>query len=169
LPIVREIRPGRPAKGPPLPRRLAAAWRAKYRCEQWDDPKQPSYRLDDSHHLFLLRCQAGAHDYWPVLLTGRRPDGSDARPARFDHDSSYSEQPYDSKAPVNGSWEEDRGRLTSAWNGECGFIEEWAWDGRMFRLVEHIEMVTGAMDRFSVNCTPDPEFWIPTWRARVVR
>lgn len=169
LPLVREARPNSPVKGQPLSKRLTDAWRMRHRCERSPNGPEPSYRLDDSHYLFVIVCQGGAHDVWPLVLTARRPDGRDARPARFDFDSSYNEESFDSNAPVNADWDEAKGRLTSAWTGECGFIEEWAWDGSGFRLVEHVEMVSGTIDRFSRNCSSALDYWIPTWRARVVR
>ena len=169
LPVVREIRPGQPGKGPPLAPRLAEVWRSKHRCEAHDDRPSPSYRLDDRHYLFVLLCDRGSSDVWPLVLTSRRADGRDARAARFDYNSSYANEAHSADAPVNARWEEDRGRLTSGWSGECGFVEQWAWDGSRFRLVEHVEMRSGTIDRFSRNCSSSLDFWIPTWRATVVR
>ncbi|HEX8309197.1 MAG TPA: DUF1176 domain-containing protein [Allosphingosinicella sp.] len=169
LPVVREVRPARPGKGPPLARALVGTWRARHRCERVGNQPEPSYRLDDSHFLFVIVCQGGSRDLWPMVLTATRRDGRDARPARFDYDSSYGEGDPAPTAPVNASWDVAKGRLTSGWSGECGFVEEWAWDGSRFRLAEHVEMVSGTIDRFSRNCSSGLDFWIPTWRARVVR
>jgi hypothetical protein len=170
LPVVREVRPRRPGKGPPLSSRFAGPWLTKHQCSRRDYPApEPSYRLDDGHFLFFVDCHFGAHDSWPLVLTARSADGRDARAARFDFDSSINDAPGASEAPVNAGWDSDLGRLTSSLSGECGFIEEWAWDGGRFRLVGHVEMVSGTIDRFSANCGSDLQFWIPTWRARVVR
>jgi hypothetical protein len=166
LPVVREVRPAKAAKGPPLAAGLVRALRARHRCERVGNQPEPSYRLDDRHFLFVIVCQGGARDLWPIVLTARQPDGRDARPARFDYDSSYNDEVYDSSAPVNAGWDEEKGRLISGWSGECGFTEEWAWDGRMFRLIHHSEMASGTISRFSRNCSAY-DFWISTWRARV--
>lgn len=169
LPVVREVRPSRPGKGPPLSARLAGPWLTKHDCERGSYPEpRPSHRLDDSHHLFLVHCHFGSGNQWPLVLTARA-DGRDARPARFDHDSNMNDAPNPSDAPAGARWDDETGRLNSGWNSECGFSEEWAWDGSRFRLVERFEMITGTIDRFSSNCRADVQLWIPTWRARVVR
>lgn len=169
LPVVKEVRPGRPAKGPPLSARVAARWQKKHDCDRRDYPEPPpSYRLDDGRYLFFINCHFGSQSSWPLVLTSRWKDGRDARPARFDYDSSMNDAPEPSDAPVNADWDEAKGRLTSHWVGECGFLEEWAWDGERFRLVEHSEMHSGTIDRFSANCRAALSLWIPLWRARVV-
>jgi hypothetical protein len=169
LPVVKEVRPARPAKGRPLSARLADPWLTKHDCSRRDHLVAPSsYRLDDRQYLFFINCHFGSQDTWPLVLTARSPDGRGARPARFDYDSSINDAPGASDAPVNADWDEAKGRLTSGWSGECGFIEEWVWDGEMFRLVEHSQMNSGTIDRFSANCRADLPLWIPLWRASVV-
>ena len=64
---------------------------------------------------------------------------------------------------VNATWD-PKTRLLSSFAkgrglGDCGIINSFAWDGRLFRLVSQ-----EAMD----NCRGSVDY-ITTWRARVVQ
>jgi hypothetical protein len=166
LPTVAEVRPGRHEPAPVLGDRHAARLRKKEGCDPDVGPADfPSraYRLDDRFSLHLLRCWQGPHNGSSLVLISRRGDGRDARPASFDYNASVGERSGPEVPPENAHWDEEKGRLVSHFRGECGRTEKWAWDGRMFRLIEQRAMV--AEGPLSPNCGGD---WITTWRAEVV-
>lgn len=166
LPTVAEIRSGRRGPVPVLGDRHAARLRRKEGCDPAVGPADfPSraYRLDHRFSLTLLRCWQGPHDGSSLVLISRKGDARDARPASFDYNASVGERSGPGVPPENAEWDEGKGRLVSHFRGECGHTEEWAWDGRMFRLIEQRAMV--AEGPLSPNCQGD---WITTWRAEVV-
>jgi Protein of unknown function (DUF1176) len=115
---------------------------------------EPSYgRLDAGHSVAIrnVRCENGAYNFlFDVYVIDAKGIVSDAD--------------FDAEPPTgfyNVSWNDDR--LTTYYKGrgvgDCGERQSFAWDGKMFRLVEQDEM-----DR----CGGSADY-IPTWRARVVK
>jgi hypothetical protein len=165
LPQIAEVRPSRPGPGAALGDRDAARLRRREGCDRGLDPidyPAQSYRLDDRSSLILLRCWQGPHNGGSLVLISSRGDARDARPAAFDYNGSVSERSGATVPPENGHWDEAKGRLVSHFRAECGRAEEWAWDGRMFRLIEQRAMA--AEEPISPNCQGD---WITTWKAEV--
>ncbi len=166
LPIVTERRPGAGGPVPMLSDRHATRLRKKQGCDPQIGPADfpaRAYRLDDRSSLILLRCWQGPHNGSSLVLISRKADARDARPASFDYNASVGERSGRDVPPENADWDEEKGRLVSHFRGECGHTEEWAWDGRMFRLIEQKAML--AEGPLSPNCRGD---WITTWRAEVV-
>jgi hypothetical protein len=165
LPAVAEVRPSRPGPGAALSAGHAARLRRREGCDPRLDPMDypaQSYRLDDRSSLILLRCWQGPHEGSSLVLISRRQDARDSGPAAFDYNGSLSERSGRAVPPENAHWDEDKGRLVSHVRAECGRAEDWAWDGRMFRLIEQRAMV--AEEPLSPNCRGD---WITTWKARL--
>ena len=165
LPVIAEVRPGRPGRGPALSDRDAARLRRSEGCDPnvgaIDYPSE-SYRLDDRTSVVLLRCWQGPHNGGSLVLISRRADTRDARPASFDFNGSVGERSGPTVPPENAEWDEAKGRLVSHFRSECGRIEEWAWDGRMFRLIEQRAM--NAEAPLSPNCRGE---WITIWSAEI--
>lgn len=126
-----------------------------------NDFKTEHYRLDARSSLALLPwpCGNGAYNYFSnaviVEETGR------AVRAKFEVDPGMGEE--NDGTVVNANWDIKTRLLTSFAKGrgvgDCGTINSYAWDGRMFRLVrqETMDECRGSVD------------YITTWRARVVQ
>ena len=148
-----------------LDERHAARLRRSHGCSPEVGPADhpsKSYRLDNRTSLILLRCWQGANNGASLVLIARRRDARDARPARFDYLATAGERSGPTVPPENARWDSGKGRLVSHFRSECGRMEEWAWDGGMFRLIEQRTMSAWAL---SPNCRAD---WITVWRAQVV-
>lgn len=160
LPVVRAVAATGKA-GSLSPTRLAALRKAA-ECgiaDYNDTPPAPEFHaLGGGETLVLLPCDSGAYNFISSLYVIGR-DGK-VRPAQTDAPAGMDP---DARVPsvVNGSFE--RGILSSYAKGrgigDCGVSQQFAWDGRRFRLIEQSEMgeCRGSID------------YITTWRARVVR
>ncbi len=160
LPTVRALAPaGKPAALSPA---RIAGLRKSAGCGITDDrdgpPATERHALGGGDTLVLLPCDSGAYNFISSLYIIDR-DGK-VRPAQTDAPAGMDP---DARVPsvVNGSFE--RGILSSYAKGrgigDCGTIQEFAWDGRRFRLTEQSEMG---------ECRGSTDY-ITTWRARVVR
>ncbi len=91
--------------------------------------------------LLLLACGSGAYNVSHVPFVVTR--GGQARLADFDFKPGWWAQ--EGKPMLtNADWDAERGLLTSFGKarglGDCGTSNEYAWDGRAFRLVEQADM-----------------------------
>lgn len=116
-------------------------------------------RLDANTTLALLPapCGNGAYNYFSyALLIGN--DGK-TRPARFEVSGGMGEG--NDNSLVNADWDEKKRELTTYAKGrglgDCGTIQAFAWDGRIFRLklMEVMDECRGSVD------------YIPVFRAAV--
>lgn len=160
LPMVQTVSAiGRPASLAPA---RIAALRKTAGCgiaAYTDDPPAPEFHaLGGGETLVLLPCDSGAYNFISSLYVL----GRDGKVRAAETDAPTGMDP-DAKVPsvVNGSFE--RGVLSSYAKGrgigDCGVIQQFAWDGRRFRLIEQTEMS---------ECRGSTDY-ITTWRARVVR
>lgn len=165
LPRINEVRPG--GSGPAW-RRLSRMRADRLRAAGGCDPDldlagyPPEMRpLDRRTMLVLIRCWQAAYNSSSLVLVGRKSDGSDLAPAKFDYNASVAEQPNVYAAPDGADWDEEKDRLISRFKGrglgDCGSGQEWAWDGARFRLVRE--------DMMS-ECRGSTDY-ITTWRAQV--
>jgi hypothetical protein len=121
-----------------------------------------TYRLDPRRTLILLSCGSGAYNVTVLPLIAEET-GFDLRiaPAPFDAPQSW----WDHGRPmlINADWDPKTGLLSSLNKGrgigDCGTVQDYAWDGARFRLVrqEEMDVCRGSLD------------YIATWRAKVVR
>jgi hypothetical protein len=121
-----------------------------------------TYKLDAGRSLVLLACGSGAYNVSVMpLIADAGGGGIRIAPAGFDAPQDW----WDHGRPmlINAEWD-PKTRLLSAHNkgrgiGDCGTVQDYAWDGARFRLVrqEEMDVCRGSLD------------YIATWRARVVR
>ena len=122
--------------------------------------KIESYRLDARSSLALLPwpCGNGAYNYFSNAVIV--DEGGRSVRAKFEVDPGMGEE--NDGTIVNATWDAKTRQLLSFAKGrglgDCGTINSYAWDGRMFRLVSQ-----EAMD----NCRGSVDY-ITTWRAKVV-
>jgi hypothetical protein len=146
------------------PARLSPAFVARVRkdndCADETDPGYVHHaRLDEKHTYasITLICQSGAYNY--ISEDFIIPDGGAPRPARFDDEANHEEG---DMSHYNLSWDATARRLHAGFKGrglgDCGGRQQYAWDGRQFRLV-----AVSGMD----DCRGVIDF-ISLWRARVV-
>jgi len=167
LPRVTEVRPtGRAAPAGSIAPARIAALRTAADCDPdlpLDDGGVETHRLDDRNTLTLIRCWMGAYNATSLVLVSRRPDGGDARPARFDYNASAGERSGADVPPDGAYWDEEKGRLASFFKGrglgDCGSGQQWAWDGAAFRLIQAEAMG---------ECRGSTDY-ITTWRAQAVQ
>ena len=142
------------------------ALRKKHGCtiDEVGGPEEAeTFALARGETLLLLACGSGAYNVSHVPFVLRRGAGGvRAAIAAFDvRPGWWAEE--GKPILVNADWDNERGLLTSFSKGrglgDCGTAAAYAWDGRLFRLVEQSEM---AECRGSVD-------YITTWRAKVVR
>jgi hypothetical protein len=164
-PLPRIVQP-RPTGG--APRALAAGAAARLigpdnaRCAHASGPVRPrAIRLDARHSVALVThpCGNGAYNIFTSVFvvdeTGR------VRPAAFDAGTGMDPDGADPNMLVNADWDAKRRRLTGFAKGrglgDCGTMQEYAWNGRDFRLAEQRDMgeCRGSID------------YITTWRAAV--
>lgn len=152
LPLVDEVRAGGVAPGFRLARARIGHLRKAGGCDpamDLADFRPEARRLDARTMLVLIPCWLAAYNGSSLVLVGRKTNGSDLVPARFDHKGT----------PEGAYWDEEKGRLASFFKGrglgDCGSGQEWAWDGQRFRLVraEAMGECRGSTD------------YITTWRA----
>jgi hypothetical protein len=164
LPVVRAAPAG---SGPVIV--LGAARTAALRKQQGcvlDDVGGPdtveTFPLDPERTLVLLACGSGAYNVSIVPLIAQRAGGEiGIQRAPFDAPKDWWE---DGKPVlINADWDPKK-RLLSSYAkarglGDCGVMQDYAWDGARFRLVHQEEMgeCRGSID------------YITTWRAQVVR
>lgn len=160
LPVVRMVA-GTGAAAALTPARIADL-RKRAGCgiaEFLDNPPGPEYHaLGGGETLMLLPCDSGAYNLIAsIYIVGA--NGA-VRPAQTDAPSGMNP---DAAVPsvVNGGFE--RGILSSYAKGrglgDCGVAQQFAWDGRRFRLIEQAEMG---------ECRGNIDY-ITTWRARAER
>ncbi|RHW18722.1 DUF1176 domain-containing protein [Sphingomonas gilva] len=143
------------------PAALIAEMRRVSECpaDDFGPATEQAHKLSDRDTLVLISCGSGAYNAIaaPFVVT----DGK-ARPAPFDEGYSFGEPGTETRI-VNGGWDAETGRLSSAARGrglgDCGEAREWVWDGARFRLV--IAETEG-------NCRGAVK-WLRTWTARVER
>ncbi len=125
------------------------------------DYRPEARRLDGRTTLVLIRCWQAAYNGSSLVLVGRKGDGSDLAPARFDYTASAGERIGPAVPPDGAYWDEEKSRLASFFKGrglgDCGSGQEWAWDGTRFRLVHEEAMG---------ECRGSTDY-ITTWRAVV--
>jgi hypothetical protein len=118
-----------------------------------------AFRLDAAHTLVTIEhpCGNGAYNVYTsvyVLEAKGKPV-----PARFDAPSSLADGMVN--RVVNGGWDAARRRMTSFGRGrgigDCGRMQEFAWDGAMFRL---------ALERAMGECRGVTDY-VTVWRAEV--
>jgi hypothetical protein len=158
LPIIKA-----PPSSAKAPRRLSEArvrqllGREITQCEYAQELWIQNARLDARHSLVLASHPCGNGAYNSVNSAYVVDESGRVAPARFHKlagDTSHD-------ALVGAGWDAETRRLGTFSKGrgvgDCGFGQTFAWDGRMFRLVEQIEMneCRGSMD------------YITTWRAVV--
>ena len=146
-----------------LPAKRLAELRASGDCND-DAPREvTSVALDARTTLTLVPCWLGPYNSTSLVLVAQREDGSDLRPARFDFNASAGEVTGADVPPGGAYWDEEAGRLSSYFKGrglgDCGSMQEWAWDGTMFRLIRAQTMG---------ECRGSTDY-ITTWRAKAVR
>lgn len=118
-------------------------------------------RLDATHSVVTIDhpCGNDAYNFYTsVYLLDEK-----GRASRAPLEVSAAMAPDDSRPVViNGGWDAKRRRLTSFARGrgigDCGSMQEYAWDGTMFRLTQQRDMG---------ECRGSSDY-ITTWRARVV-
>lgn len=139
---------------------LIAEMRRTSECpEDFGPATEEAYKLSDRDTLVLISCGSGAYNAIaaPFVVT----DGK-VRPAPFDEGYSFGEPGTETRI-VNGDWDAQTGRLSSAARGrglgDCGEAREWVWDGKRFRLVSA---------ESEGNCRGAVK-WLRTWTARVER
>lgn len=110
--------------------------------------------------LILLPCSAGAYNLISAVFVVKAGQVS---PARMDAPSGFTEDGAPAAVPMVVNADYDKGVLTSYAKGrglgDCGVMQEFVWDGSMFRLSRQEEMG---------ECRGDPNY-ITTWVANVVR
>jgi hypothetical protein len=117
-------------------------------------------RFRDGATVILVPCSQGAYNGSSLVLVAHKADRSDLQPAAFDFNGSADERGPTPTPPEGAYWDEKTGRLSSFFKGrglgDCGAGQDWAWDGRMFRLIraEAMGECRGSTD------------YITTWRAR---
>lgn len=139
-----------------------AALRKQAGCEPSMLPEPaaaPDYAaLGGGTTLVLLPCDAGAYNLIAavyVVTNGK------AAPARFDAPTGFSPDPQPVPSVVNGRWKDGllhtyaKGRGL----GDCGSMQQFAWDGRRFRLADQHDMG---------ECRGNTDY-IRSWHAAVVR
>lgn len=158
LPIVVTPRASaKPARSVSAARVRQLLGREKTACEYAQQMSIEAHRLDARNSLLLAShpCGNGAYNLfataWVIGESGQ------VRPARFDASGGMGE----GDALVNAGWDVRTRRLgTSAKGrglGDCGTIQDFAWDGARFRLVEQ---------RVMGECRGSTDY-ITTWRAQV--
>lgn len=117
-------------------------------------------RLDAKSTLVLVRwrCGHGAYNFgFNVLIAD---NAGRMRPAQLDFPGGMSGEP-DANDLTNAGWDADRQRLTarglSRGIGDCGFHNEYVWDGARFRL---------ALRSVMPECRGARHF-IPVWTASI--
>jgi hypothetical protein len=164
LPIVKEVRPMGRAAPAPLPKAKLARMKAAAGCDmelsQRDHPAE-ALRFRGGATVILVPCFQGAYNGSSLVLVSRKADRSDLQPAAFDSNASAGEGNGPPTPPEGAYWDEKTGRLASFFKGrglgDCGAGQDWAWDGRMFRLIraEAMGECRGSTD------------YITIWRATV--
>jgi hypothetical protein len=164
LPIVEEVRPMGRAALAPLPKAKLARLKAAAGCDmtfsQADHPAE-ARRFRDGATVILVPCSQGAYNGSSLVLVSRKADRSDLQPAAFDFNALAGEGTGPLTPPEGAYWDEKTGRLSSFFKGrglgDCGAGQDWAWDGRMFRLIraEAMGECRGSTD------------YVTIWRARV--
>jgi hypothetical protein len=118
-------------------------------------------RFRDGATVILVPCSLGAYNGSSLVLVSRKVDRSDLQPAAFDFKASAGGGTGRLTPPEGAYWDEETGRLASFFKGrglgDCGTGQDWAWDGRIFRLI-HAEAMG--------ECRGSTDY-ITTWRARV--
>lgn len=112
-------------------------------CDALHDSAYPleTHRLDESHALVLLPCDAGEYNVSavPLVATGAA-GGRQLGIAPFDHMPGASGDPDAPPLIVNARWNPMRAELSSFAKGrglgDCGTAETYKWDGVQFRLIE---------------------------------
>lgn len=160
LPVIAEVRaPKGVAPKRTVPPRILGRLRTKAECSPdsaGSDHRVEARTLDARTTLFLVPCWLGAYNTSALVLVSRKADRSDVRPAPFDNKTAGDGDP-----PLGAYWDEQKGRLASHFKGrglgDCGTLQEWAWDGSRFRLIleESMSECRGSTD------------YITTWRATV--
>lgn len=112
-------------------------------CDAMHDSDYPleTHRLDATHALVLLPCDAGDYNVSAVPLIATGEAGSrQLGIARFDHIPGASGDPDAPPLIVNARWNPLRSELSSFAKGrglgDCGTAETYTWDGAQFRLIE---------------------------------
>ena len=165
LPQIAEVRPPNgPAPKRSLPPARLRRLKAKSDCSAdlpLNDHPVESRPLDARTTLFLVPCWIAAYNSGSLVLVARKPDASDLQPALFDHKGAPAERRGALVPPEGAYWDEEAGRLASAFKGrglgDCGVVQDWAWDGTKFRLIREDAMS---------ECRGSTDY-ITTWRARV--
>ena len=162
-PLPRVVQP-RPTAA--APRALAPAAAARLigpdnaRCDYAGGLVRPRViRLDARHSLALVAhpCGNGAYNIYTSVFV--LDQASRAGPAAFDATTGMDPDGANPNVLVNADWDAGRRRLTSLAKGrglgDCGVFQEYAWDGRGFRLVRQSQMG---------ECRGSTDY-ITTWRA----
>lgn len=135
-----------------------AALRTQASCDDSAAGETETHALGGGATLILLPCSAGAYNMSAAVFVAT---GSKTAPARIDAPSGFTEDESPAAIPsvVNGDFTD--GVLTSYAKGrglgDCGTLQEFVWDGTMFRLSSQSEMG---------ECRGDPNY-ITTWSTRV--
>jgi len=143
-PVVTIAAPVLPSAPPPelTPDEQAAARRLAV-CEARldNDHALETHRLDETHALVLLPCNAGEYNVSAVPLVGVGGPGRwQFQVAQFDHAPGFTGDPGTPPLIVNARWNPEKGELSSFAKGrglgDCGTAETYRWDGGTFRLTE---------------------------------
>ncbi len=113
--------------------------------------------------LALISCGNGAYNFSSVAYIGTR--GSEGKwkfePARFDYAADKPASQNGQKLITNAEWNPEKQTLNSYNKGrafaDCGSTDDFAWDGRQFRLIRAERMQ---------KCQGSP-VWITVWRAGI--
>jgi hypothetical protein len=117
-------------------------------------------RLDTKSTMVLIRwrCGHGAYNFsFNVMIAN---NAGHLRPAQFDFPGGMSGEP-DGNDLTNAGWDAQQRRLTAhplgRGIGDCGFHNEYVWDGTRFRL---------ALRSVMPECRGTQHF-IPVWTANI--
>jgi hypothetical protein len=137
--------------------------RCDVEIEEGEEQAAEFARLDEATSLALIpmRCWSGAYNIGSLVLVakGEGPWTAPAFDLPLDEEGDMSE----ADIVYNAMWNAETGLLETGMKGrglgDCGVLQDYAWDGTGFRLVRQTEMD---------ECRGSTDY-ITTWRAEVVR
>lgn len=137
-----------------------AAMKKQADCDDSAEGDVETRALGGGATVVLVPCGSGAYNVISAVFVAR--DGKVA-PAKTDAVSGFTEDGEPETVPSIVTGDFDKGVLTSYARGrglgDCGVIQNFVWDGTMFRLSEQQEMG---------ECRGNPNY-ITTWTATVSR